>query len=595
MSNATRCSVSWKRWVWLLCWFVSLGGSGTTLAAQQPQPAPARQAARKAAQRQDRIGRLVALGKQQLIAENFRTAYQIFQTAHRLDPRHPEANFYLALTRLLSWTMRRTHDFKALGFQGPAGQPLRPADFNPFRFMAQAPQMLQLPGRLSNGEEIQRQLARDPLAELRQSSWELDQIPANFTSVLAIRNPLTGTPTVEIDDADVALLRAAVHASLAKGLLTQLYHVEAEVNETVARFRTDQPPAQAADQALRAYPAFLHLRDPAQAGKAKQELLAAIEAYLAADALLRAETDSQEDDLFTFSRLPEDVRKEHAFREALTELRASLTGLSDPAWTLTLDQFLHLGDFFDRPPDLRLLDSGRGLQGALVSYLGYQSERALANLRKASVTFSEPVDPTARFGIPWNRPLPEIDYGDLLGIQAGLESLHAAVAILASYDADLSVSNVAAAATNSFDLDTNLLNPRPNLLRLQNPSRLIEAKLHGLWALRAALDTSAYLRSSDDADQRDDVFRLEERLAQVEARWRPQIEELRSSLQTVIDPDPDRIGDEFRLNLNPLFDLPLNPRALLPRFDGLDPLPRTLPDPTLGGILPDATQEDWSR
>lgn len=565
--------------------------ASTGIAISAPTPASIAAAQRAAALRRQIAARLISQHKATLLKDPS-TAYRLFQTAYRLAPTHPEANFYLAVSRLLSWSMRYAYELRSLGFQGPRRRALHAVYANPFRFMVTAPRSLRLPESLSNGAEIQQRLTQAVMAELQASLTELARVPDTFASSLPARNPLTGSPAIEVDGADVALLRAALHAALASCRLAQLYDVEAEILPLVARAEEEE--STLAAEVLEAHPRLLRIRDAAQAGLAKDALLAAIDAYLAADALLRAETDDQRDDLFTFSTVPADVQNQEAFRQALVDLRNSLAGLSNAAWGLTLDQFLHVGDFFDRPVDLRALETGQGIQDFLLSHLLYQSERALTNLRNAPVTFSERID--QRVAGTSARPL-ELDYGDLLALQGALESFNAAAKILASYNAELSLPQTASQAGQAdFDLDEAVLAPHPQLLQVTHRDRLAEGRIRGAQALRTVLDALAYARSSEDPDQSDDLVPLVgDRPDRIAAHLRPQLEALQSSLQARIDLDPEVVGDELLVNLAPIFDVPLNPREVLPQFDGVTPRPDTLPDPTLGGILPEATRDTWER
>ena len=536
------------------------------------------------------IARVVDEGKRALAAEDPVAAYRKFWAAVRLDPRHPEANFYLAATRLLTWPVRHPGDFRTLQFTGSGGRAVQRSDLNPFHFAVSLPQQATVALRFETGTEAQRYVLHEVTGELEASLTNLTHVPTPFSSPLPMRNPLTGTPAIELDDADVALYRSAIHVALATCALTQLYQVDVPLQPVVKLAESESGQLAGAEQILQQYPALLRVDNAQAAQDAKTHLLAAIDSYLTADNLLRQETDDPRDDLFAFSSLPEDLRKEQEFRKALAQLRTSLTGLSDSAWTFTLDQLLHLGDFFDRPIDLRALETGQGVQETLMSHLLYQSERALANLQKAPVTFTQPVDP-ATVGLSGKRPL-EVDYGDLLAMQATLEGLSAAVRVLASYDANVDLIAAAREATKqSFDVD-QWLSQHPQALRVRDLVQLTQARIEGIRGLERTLDASTYVRKRDDADQSDHLFRLDGRRAEWEAHVRSQVEQLRTLVAT-IDPDPSRVGDEIRVNLAPIFDRPVQPRELLPQFDGVVPNPSTLPDPTLGGVLPDRKAEDW--
>jgi hypothetical protein len=229
-----------------------------------------------------------------------------------------------------------------------------------------------------------------------------------------------------------------------------------------------------------------------------------------------------------------------------------------------------------------------------MDHMLYQSQRALSNLRKAPVTFSEQIDGEVSGGSAGWRY--EIDHGDLLLVQSTLEGITAALGIIASYDVDVSVADVAErAARHALDVERDLLNPKPRLLRLQpqHIQDLLLARIALRRSLAYSLDASDYLRHSDDVNQQDDLFRLTGRLADVESRIRPEAERLLTTLVAHVNPNPDVPGDDFLVDLNPWFDVPKDIRDYLPRFNGLRPDTDTLADPTLGGLLPDFTYEEW--
>jgi hypothetical protein len=427
------------------------------------------------------------------------------------------------------------------------------------------------------------------LSDLEASVDDLRQVPLGFSSTLPLQHPLTGARAVEVDDADVALVRAAVLFAMAHAHLSAVYNVDVPITSVMKRLQAAQVDVQR--DLLDPYPTLLHLQQAEQAQLAKEALIVAIDDYLDAEALMHLETDAQADDLISFSSLPEDVNKAAQFRQELTQLQRSLTGLSDAAWTLTIDQVLHLGDFFDRPLDVRLLENGHGVQQSLLTYVQYQTGRALTNLQHAPVTYSELVDPTV-----YNThagPMKEVDYGDLLAVASTLESLNAVVSLFGSYDAHVTLPElVQHSVEGGLDIQRDVLDRYPMLLRVSAQQQLLTARQSIEAAVNHVLETSHYLRVSDDSNQSDDVVPFEADVAAFDAKWSPQLQQF-AQLAGLIDPDPARAGDEFRVNLGPLFDHPRDPRELLPPFQGVRPLREALPDPTLDGVLPDATLDDW--
>ncbi|MBI3331112.1 MAG: hypothetical protein HYZ96_03260 [Candidatus Omnitrophica bacterium] len=534
------------------------------------------------------LQKTIQKGKKALVARDTLRAYQLFQKAVALKPTHPEARFYLGVTRLLSWPMRRRRLFKQAGLQGPAGGSLNRQDLNPLRFIAILPDTVLVPEDVSTGGEAQTLAQYDLWVELQSFLKHLSYVTSGFASTLPLPNPLTGSPEVELDDADVALLRAAAQLAIAQVHLSLVYDVDVDIHDLVGQAEAGTLDVES--DVLAAYPAFLRLQRPPHATLAKDALIAALDHYLAAEQAIERETDPQGNDLISFSSIPEDVNKRTLFHQAASDLKRSLQGLSDPAWTLTVDQLLHLGEFFDDPVDLRSLETGQGIQQALVRHVEHQSARAITNLHKAAASYSEQVD-RAAYGDSAGGML-EIDYGDLLAVESALHSLHAITLISDSYNVDVRVADVLEPAIDhALDIDEALA-AHPAVLREEPVSRLTEAQ-GDLWAaLQALLDSSRYLRQSDDPNQADDLIRYEGALAALDAQWRPQLEQFQG-LMGVLDPDPAETGDEFRVDLTRLGSQPLDPRDLLPAFDGARPRRDTLPDPTLAGILPDTTLDDW--
>lgn len=589
-------------WAWLLigtfllaqCWTLPpvLADEEDEDSEVSPLPSWMLLSIRRRIQAPIEIGPLIEQGKKALVDRDPMAAFRAFRKAHLLDSQNPEVHFYLAVSRLLSWPPRHRRLIRQLEITGPQGARLQETDLNPFRWTAVFPQALVPPSRFSTGAKVQEFLRRDWGRTLRRSLSNLARVPTGFQSTLPLLNPLTGAMTVEIDDADVALARAFLHLGLAELYQTQLYNVDVDLAD-LNRRRQQEGTIRWREDLLFPYPNLGRIQDATQAQRAKGAILAAIDDYLAADTFLRNETDDQREDLILFSNRPQDQQKAAVFRRELANLKKSLTGLSDAGWTLTFDQLLHVGDFFDRPLDIRSLERGQGIQEAFVSYLHHQSQRAMENLRKAPFSFSEPIDADTLAVTSITRPL-EVDYGDVLATQTLLESLNAVTSLLAGYDLDVATPEVAMQAdAGTLDVQKDLLDPYPFLFKIRDLTRFPEAKLSSRQATQVALDASHYLRSREDADQKDDLSPFTEEWAPLEAHWRAQLERLERTFSGTIDLDPSQTTKELRVNLNPLLDGQLQLRELLPKFEGISPIPGTLPDPTLGGTLPDFTQDDW--
>ncbi len=564
--------------------------------SSQPNPATAEQWRTNREQREREMGlNLIELGKKALLAQEPYQAFLFFASAQRwLGPQHAEANFYTAITRLLSLPMQHHGLFSALGFRGPKQTPLRMEHVNPLRFTAVAPAQISLPSQIARGVDLQRFVATEIIPDVRQSLEELNAIPPGFVSTIPLSNPLTGASRVEVDDADVALSRAATHVALAALHLTQVYNVDVDLER--ARAELTKQGAQTIPVLLARHPAALRLQDARSSSEAKAELLRTIDDALTADRLIRAELDDQRDDLFSYSTRPQDIKKRQAFNQALADLRRSLEGLPESLWTLTVDQLFNLGALFDRPIDLRSLGTGRGIQAALLEHVLSQIQYALNNLRKAPASFSQTIDRQRDFGLRKGRVV-EVDYGDVLALRSALESLQAGILVIASYNMDVNIEELAPLAIkNTLNVNLDILGRSPKFLRLQESSRITEATTVAEGAIQSAIEALAYLKKDDDTNQRDDLIPYQGWVRNHEPYWQESLRQLKTApWVTIIPVHPGQPGSELPLNLRPLVQGQWEPRGLLPKFDGFIPVPGTLPDPTLSGVLPTMTQQRWAE
>lgn len=558
---------------------VLLGVGWCAPASAAPGPKAILQAAQK-----------VAAGKQALVNRDTTEAHRLFQQAARLHPQNGEARLYLAATRLLSWSLRHKALFSQLKLTGPAGDKLKAEHLDPLQFLAELPGAVVVPNSVARGDQARRLVAKKLLPDVLASLEDLNAVPEGFASSLPITNPFTGGAGVELDDADVALFEAVLQLTLAEGYLALVYDTD-NIRFKDLLAETQARTFDIEEDVLAPYPAFLRLKAPEQAALAKQALIAAAERYLAAESLIEQETDDQDNDLVALSLLPSDVDAKTAFHQAVVNVKRSLESLSEPGWTFALDEVLDLGHFFDQPLDLRALENGTGVQEALLAHIHFQTERAIANFHQIPASYSELVDLGDYGGRAGH--MVEVDLGDALAAEAFAESLHSAVSVLASYNADIDlVPLVQPALERRLDVEDHLLTGHPQLLRVQSLTQLLAAKLSAQRALQRLLESSTYLRLSDDANQQDDLAPYAGSLARREMRWRPQLEQL-GDLEGLVDDDLEDPATNLHVDFNPLIDHPTDPRELLPPFDETRPLLEQLPDPTLDGVLPDTTLDDW--
>ncbi len=129
--------------------------------------------------------RYLVLGKDALIAKNVPGAHAWFLLARPrlvLQQQQAEANFYVAVTRLLLLPMQEQPIAARLGFQGPGKTPLRQDHLNPLAFTAVPPRQVSLPAELARGSDWQELLASDALPALEESLAEL-RVMANIEDI----------------------------------------------------------------------------------------------------------------------------------------------------------------------------------------------------------------------------------------------------------------------------------------------------------------------------------------------------------------------------------------------------------------------------
>lgn len=229
-----------------------------------------------------------------------------------------------------------------------------------------------------------------------------------------------------------------------------------------------------------------------------------------------------------------------------------------------------------------------------------------------SKTLINPDDP--------NQPDVEIDDGDYYLYRAGLKAAKAFALTMSSYDMNISFTEVAGLIySNQLNLK-ELLERYPQLLTILttggNPSYAGAAKLGEARALLVSAIADYMIASEKIRNDHDTTpgaqellsILTEDDLAQ-ELKFRNHLSQLNYSLTDASHPagvfNLDD-GSQFTLNLNPLFGNgsgPVSPRSMLPQFTEFgwgNPVSGTMGhglgnDPTLGGILPTFTQDNWSE
>lgn len=297
----------WKRGFGL-CWLMVALGMGLFFKA--PATVSADEAAADA---------LVVQGRLSLAQQDIVSANDCFRKALLEDEAHQEANVFYAVTRL----MVLLYGPECSALLDRAGVTAEGRDI--YNWTADwtrdgAGDVLLPPDTPWSGEVVDF-LVNTVVAEIDGALDNLGRVQSPFELLLEPAEILSGEP-LEVDDGDVLLSRAALHAVKSLIQIVASYDLDMDVYDLVLRLQEEFLSIN--DDILGLYPTLLNLNSPDHLLPAKEAIGNAIDVYYLASEAIRGETDDQVDDFITFDS--ESLAEEEVFRNELADVKASLSG-----------------------------------------------------------------------------------------------------------------------------------------------------------------------------------------------------------------------------------------------------------------------------
>lgn len=536
---------------------------------------------------------LIGLGKKALLSKDILSSHNYFKQALNIAPNSAEANFYYSITRLATLPINNERIFNLLtdiGVRGQNGTPLTRADLNPSNFRAVLPQGLRgsnLAPTFPNTGIFQEILREVIIPELEGAIENLNLVlrAGSFVSYLEMKSPFTGMERIEIDSGDALLLKSIISLLKAyahEGLVNNLDADLAQLSELF--FQGILNPQYVLEQ----YPRLLRVENIPQSILSRDTFVLAIDSYLSGFNFIERETDEQSDDLVSISHTPEYRAKASAFNQQLTEVKKSLLSQNDSVFSMKFSQGINLGRLFTEPFDLRRMldrDSLSYLLGDCVfPHLDYQ----INNFSKANTSYQEFLPPLNPFSD--NIARKDIDFADISAMKLGLNYLRMTFASLLAYNFNLNTLEIIPPDISNWKLNfiNNLINSHPDLLNLSNTAYLESFRSEFIASAYEYRETIDYLLNGEDANQLDDFLVPPAYFWLNESKYWAMLRELSNMQNTLIDPYPELIGDEFHLNLAEFFLNYKDLRQFLPQFDKDNRIIfGSYPEPTFGGVLPD--------
>lgn len=532
----------------------------------------------------------IRLGKKALVDRDTVNAYRYFKDALADDPNNPEANFYFGVVRLAALPLDDAvfGMLKDMGFKGVEGAALRKADLDPFCFQGQVPSGLKrfdLAPSFPTGERLQKLIKEKYIFEIDQALKNLNMAlrDKDFVSYISITNPFTGTEKIEIDYGDAAFLKSVLLAIESKLYEQLVRDFDVDMFQLSRLFTTG---ALTPEYIIEYYPDLMRVKDIPSSLKARQALVSAIDSYNAAFSYILAEKDDQSDDLVSINQAPEYRQEAIAFARELRDLKKSLLGRPDKAFSVKFSQFINAENFFSRPVDFRRLsdkDSAQYLfQGIGMPYLNYIA----ANLSRVKSKYREFLPPDDAFYKVKKR---EVDFADVAAASSGIDAIRMTLLSASAYNLDVDIQTNALKALGGDTLNIqDILDKHPQLLNLSN-SRFINLARESLNRIESGyVKTSKYLLNDEDADQSDDILSVSDYSRADVPRYGMMLEQLNRMRNTLIDPRLQTQGDEFHINPAEFFLNYKDARSFVPGFDRNNHVvPGSWPDEKFGGILPD--------
>jgi hypothetical protein len=221
-------------------------------------------------------------------------------------------------------------------------------------------------------------------------------------------------------------------------------------------------------------------------------------------------------------------------------------------------------------------------------------EAALGNLGRvaeANTVLVNPIDLPSCLRLPTRSSLVEIDRGDTTTLAGILRAAHAALDILAAYDADVDLQ------TAVKQPPRDILAAAPALLTLRSAASLTTARGFTDQAL-ADLTLGITTILAEEDDQTNDVLVILPQDRVGAERTQQIFNLLRQSLQTqIVLPTDVGLPEPERVDLSLFFSGGFTTlRPFLPAFTDRGTFDeQRFPDPTFGGIAPDLTQQDLTK
>lgn len=222
------------------------------------------------------------------------------------------------------------------------------------------------------------------------------------------------------------------------------------------------------------------------------------------------------------------------------------------------------------------------IRDVLNSILLPEIQGALVNLGKLDLSFSLALsmsDTGADTVI-------ELDYGDAALFRSGLYGMSALIKILNSHGYNLDFDDLSREITTLEDY--------PDFIKLLATHNLPAAKNDLKNGIDAYFAASEFIRNEQD-DQYDDFVSFDPESLSSELESRIMLAAIKDSLD---GPEYVVYDEEFNyitLDLSHFFAGSIDLNSYLPDFKASLPIACTMPDPTIGGTLPDFTQEDWNK
>ncbi|ETR71715.1 MAG: hypothetical protein OMM_07935, partial [Candidatus Magnetoglobus multicellularis str. Araruama] len=268
---------------------------------------------------------LVAEGRQFLLHhthDDIFNAHSTFESTLSKDANHAEANFFIAVTRLLN--LLNTDELNNLLTSYGVSETGRDIYNWTADFQHDPNGDIELPENSPTFDAVQSWLLNQFIPEIDAALANLSKIDDTFMTI--ITNDESGDyldEAVEIDYGDILAFRVSLHALKSAIYIVCAYDMNADMEEIFEML--EEEIFDINDDLLDKYQTFLNLvtdGDTMISGNAKTELLAAINLYFEASAFIRNEQDDQTDDLLQI-----DDDKDHyetEFQEDLIKIEQSI-------------------------------------------------------------------------------------------------------------------------------------------------------------------------------------------------------------------------------------------------------------------------------